>query len=87
MSKSTSLEPIDPAALAAVAEGAMSVTAAAEFTGENRNVLFALMKNGTLEWYYSGKNRRITRKSLHEYLARLYAAHNKTQSRQSSASG
>ncbi len=67
--------PTDPTILAEVADGAMSVNQAMEFTGDCRARLFQLMEAGVLEWYYVGPHRRILRKSLREYVARMYAEH------------
>ncbi|VTR97881.1 unnamed protein product [Gemmata massiliana] len=58
----------------AVSEGAMSVRQAMAFTGDSRGRLFQLMDAGVLEWFKAGRDRRITRKSLVEYLAALYVA-------------
>ncbi len=61
--------------LAAVEQGAMSVVQACEFTGDGRVRLYQLMDAGTLEWFYVGPHRRITRASLVRYMAALLAEH------------
>lgn len=66
---------LDPADVALLADGAMTVRQAAVFSGISRTELFDLMKQEIIEWFPRGKNRLIVRKSLVEYLARLYAAH------------
>lgn len=78
MSQQTTPEPIDPAALALLADGSMTVRQAAEWSGLSRTELFNLMRDGDLPWFRWGQGRMIPRKSLHEYLARLYAAHKQT---------
>ncbi|VTR97847.1 unnamed protein product [Gemmata massiliana] len=75
MSQQITPEPIDPAALALLADGSMTVRQAAEWSGISRSELFALMHGGHVEWFRRGKNNLIPRRSLNEYLARLYAAH------------
>lgn len=66
---------IDPAHVLLLSDGAMTVRQAAEFSGIGRTELFDLMKQGYLDWFPRGQNRLIVRKTLVEYLARLYAAH------------
>lgn len=63
---------------AAVSDGALTVTQAARFSGESRDRLFDLMKAGVLDWYHSGRDRRITRRSLVEHMARMRAARRAT---------
>lgn len=65
---------LTPEILDAVADGAMSVAQARAFTGDSRARLWQLMDAGVLEWFHQGRDRRITRKSLVEYLARAMAA-------------
>ena len=71
--------PIDLAILAEAVDGVMSVPQAMAFTGDSRTRLFQLMTAGVLEWYAldgrPGGARRITRRSLVEYVARQLAAH------------
>lgn len=66
---------VEPTAedLAAVADGALSVAQACEFTGDSRARLYQLMDAGVLEWFSSGTHRRITRASAQRYLAQLLA--------------
>lgn len=66
---------LTPESLAAVAEGAMSVRQAMDFTGDSHARLYQLMTAGVLVWFTSGAHRRITRKSLVEYLARRLQEH------------
>lgn len=70
---------IDLAILAEAAEGAMSVEQACAFTGDSRARIYQLMAAGVLTWYsldgQPGGHRRITRRSLIEYVARQIAAH------------
>ena|GEM_PF-7015827 len=63
----------DAAAMAEVADGAMSVAQAVAFTGDSRARLYELMDAGVLEWFHSGAHRRITRASAQRYLAALLA--------------
>ena len=72
MSPSTT---VTPEIEAEIADGAMSVAQACEFTGDGRSRLFELMDAGVLEWFLSGTHRRITRASLRRYLATLMAQH------------
>lgn len=75
----TTTAPIDPAILAEVADGALSVEQSCAFTGDSRTRLYQLMAAGVLRWYsidaQPGGHRRITRRSLIEYVARQLAAH------------
>lgn len=65
-------EPIDPAALDLLRDGALTVSQAAEFSGICRTDLFGLMNSGELVWFRRGKARLIPRRALVELLARLY---------------
>jgi hypothetical protein len=66
---------IAPEHLDAVSDGAMSVVQACAFTGDSEARLYQLMGAGVLVWFKQGEHRRITRRSLVEYLARALAAH------------
>lgn len=61
--------------LAAVSQGTLSVAQACEFTGDSRPRIWQLMDAGVLDWFFSGRDRRITRESLVRYLAVLLATH------------
>lgn len=61
--------------LAAVSQGALTVTQACEFTGDSRPRIWQLMDAGVLDWFFNGRDRRITRESLVRYLAVLLAHH------------
>lgn len=71
--------PIDPVILTEAADGALSVPQACAFTGDSRARLYQLMEVGVLRWYsidaQPGGHRRITRRSLVEYVARQIAEH------------
>lgn len=70
---------IDPVILAEAADGALSVEQSCAFTGDSRTRLYQLMAAGVLRWYsidaQPGGHRRITRRSLIEYVARQIAEH------------
>jgi hypothetical protein len=68
-----------PEALDLLADGALSVNQAVQFSGISRAELFGLMKSGHLAWFKRGVRRFIVRRTLVEYLARLYAAHKAAQ--------
>ena len=57
------------AALAAFADGALTVAAAVEFSGLARTHLYEAMGRGELETRKCGKRRLISRESLRAYLA------------------
>ena len=79
MPRTTRTTAIDPAILAEAADGALSVDQAMTFTGDSRARLYQLMAAGVLTWYsldaQPGGHRRITRRSLIEYVARQIVAH------------
>lgn len=64
----------EPADLELLADGAMKVRQAVEFSGLSRAELFNLMADGTLAWFKrdTGPHRFIVKRSLVAYLAALY---------------
>jgi excisionase family DNA binding protein len=53
-----------------VADGFLSVAAAAAFLGVSRAKLYQLMDAGELSYAKFGKSRRIPKRGLHEYAAK-----------------
>lgn len=57
-----------------LADGALTVEAAVEWSGLSQSELYRLMSNGTLTWFRPKKGRLIPKRALRTYLAELYAA-------------
>lgn len=57
-----------------LADGALTIEAAQEFSGLSRTELFGLMKAKKVKWFRPRKARLIVRRSLADHLAELYEA-------------
>lgn len=65
------------AELEAVRDGAFSLARAALFANISERYLRDLMDAGEIEWFWFGRERRVPRASLTNYLAKLYASSNR----------